>query len=324
LEIADRVPVRTVEGEQSDADDFNSLKEFIARGGKKDEEDERKAKIEKELDVDETLLYYAYQIYIGNGDWPHNNTRIWRYNNPSSINKKGKLDGRWRYLLFDTDFGLGLYGDHTVDILSKCLDEKGDGGLFYGLMKYDEYKQRFTDIMYDLMYNYYTKENTDRIIALRQLEIAPIIGLVSDRQSWDGLVQQMRTFISKRNDEIIKQLERRLDGYTPDNFIEKKASANSGLDYMKNRILVRGTLYDENIHVTEKDGKQYVPVSVFVSLGTNSLDAVRKSIVESSITIKNPETGKSGQYVALSDITGYEQINVTYLEDMNSLVISKK
>ncbi|MDF2685290.1 MAG: xghA1 [Clostridia bacterium] len=325
LEIADKVPIRAVEGEETDVDDFNSLKEFIVKGGNKAEEDKRKEKIENELDVEETLLYYAYQIYIGNGDWPHNNSRIWRYNNPSSINKNGKLDGRWRFLLFDTDFGLGLYGDHTVDLLSKCLDEKGDGGLFYGLMKYEEYKQQFIDIMYDLTDNYFTQENTNRVIALRQFEIAPVIGLISDKLNWDGLVQRMRIFISNRNNEIIKQLENRLGGDMPENFTEKEIKTNNGFisDYMKNRILIRGTLYDKNIYVIEKDGKHYVPVSVFSSLGTGSLDETRKIIIENTITIKNPDTGKSGQYVDLSDVTDFEKLNITYLEDINSLLISK-
>lgn len=57
-------------------------------------------KIESLVDVENYFHYMLAQIYFGNTDWPGNNIKYWR---PS-------LDGgKWRWIIFDTDFGFGLY-----------------------------------------------------------------------------------------------------------------------------------------------------------------------------------------------------------------------
>jgi hypothetical protein len=49
------------------------------------------------LDYQEYLNYMAFQIYIANTDWPGNNLKFW----------KRTGDGKWRWIVFDTDFGFG-------------------------------------------------------------------------------------------------------------------------------------------------------------------------------------------------------------------------
>lgn len=48
------------------------------------------------------------KYFLGNGDWPNNNTKFWRYrrhfNDPSLSNH---LDGRWRWLFYDLDASFG-------------------------------------------------------------------------------------------------------------------------------------------------------------------------------------------------------------------------
>ncbi|TYQ15278.1 UNVERIFIED_CONTAM: Fn3 domain-containing protein [Acetivibrio alkalicellulosi] len=65
------------------------------------------------IDIDNYIDYYVSQIFFDNTDWPGNNNRFWR------VRKDGfdpdspyGHDGRWRWLLFDTDFGFGLYPYH--------------------------------------------------------------------------------------------------------------------------------------------------------------------------------------------------------------------
>ena len=53
------------------------------------------------LDIDNMINYYIAQLYCQNTDWPANNFRIWR---PQTEN------GKFRFPLFDTDFGYGLWG----------------------------------------------------------------------------------------------------------------------------------------------------------------------------------------------------------------------
>lgn len=60
------------------------------------------------MDVDNFTDYYIAQIFIRNTDWPHGNIDFWRYRttyNPDA--PISEQDGRWRWMMFDTDFGFG-------------------------------------------------------------------------------------------------------------------------------------------------------------------------------------------------------------------------
>lgn len=56
------------------------------------------AHIQDWVDIDEFIDYQIAQIYYANTDWPGNNIKYWR---PRTD------DGRWRWLLYDTDYGFG-------------------------------------------------------------------------------------------------------------------------------------------------------------------------------------------------------------------------
>lgn len=67
--------------------------------------------IKTQMDVDNFIDYVVSQIYIANTDWPGANIEYWR---PQTV------DGKWRWILFDTDFGFGLttpiaYTHNTLD-----------------------------------------------------------------------------------------------------------------------------------------------------------------------------------------------------------------
>jgi hypothetical protein len=56
--------------------------------------------LDRNIDVGAFIDYQAAEIYFGNTDWPGNNIKCWRPQLPG---------GKWRWILFDTDFGFGLY-----------------------------------------------------------------------------------------------------------------------------------------------------------------------------------------------------------------------
>jgi len=63
------------------------------------------------IDMDEYIDYLIFEIFIGNHDWPGNNVKIW---------KKRASGSKWRWVVFDTDFGFGLYSsvyDETVPLV---------------------------------------------------------------------------------------------------------------------------------------------------------------------------------------------------------------
>ena len=72
----------------------------------------------KMMDVDEFLNYMISEIYYGNQDWPHNNVKIWKKN----------VGGKWRWLMYDTDFGFSLFDTNLFNhnTLLYALGEKTD------------------------------------------------------------------------------------------------------------------------------------------------------------------------------------------------------
>ena len=77
------------------------------------------ARVEARVDTDNFAAYQILQIFYGNRDWPGNNIKFWR---PKTE------DGRWRWLLYDTDFGIGLYErDPRDNTLAFALNPRGPG-----------------------------------------------------------------------------------------------------------------------------------------------------------------------------------------------------
>ena len=61
------------------------------------------------LDVDSFIDFQQANVFFGNTDWPGNNVRAWR--SVATNRAEGAPvghDARWRYMLYDTDFGFGL------------------------------------------------------------------------------------------------------------------------------------------------------------------------------------------------------------------------
>ncbi len=69
------------------------------------------------IDVDELQSYLALQTFYANTDWPGNNIKFWRPRDAG---------GRWRWMLFGTDFGLGLKQPRDHDTLAFALATDGD------------------------------------------------------------------------------------------------------------------------------------------------------------------------------------------------------
>ncbi len=102
------------------------------------------------MDLDSYIDYQIFEQYIGNTDWPGNNMKIWREKNT----------GRFRWIVYDTDFGFGLYDpgyenycDVTLNMINFALG-KGDAKnwanrssfhveLFENLMKNETFRQKF-------------------------------------------------------------------------------------------------------------------------------------------------------------------------------------
>jgi hypothetical protein len=72
--------------------------------------------ISNQIDIDNFIKYNVAQIYFDNRDWPVNNNKQWRPKN-----------GKWRWMLYDTDFGFGIWNPFAYqnNTLAFALDQNG-------------------------------------------------------------------------------------------------------------------------------------------------------------------------------------------------------
>lgn len=104
------------------------------------------------IDIDNFAQYMAIEYYINNIDWPHNNVKVYRYVNDNGDYQEGSVfDGKYRYLLFDTDYGMGLkfqgwYGcDETSRRLGELSDFNANSLIFSALLQREEFKNLFVN-----------------------------------------------------------------------------------------------------------------------------------------------------------------------------------
>lgn len=127
--------------------------------------------IKSKIDIDNLLDYFATQIYIDNTDWPGNNIKFW----------KPKNNGKWRWILYDTDFGLNLFNPfgHFNNTLAFALEPNGpewpnppwSTELFRGLVSNESFRIKLVNRFADFMNSRYTTENIRNIVSQKTEEL---------------------------------------------------------------------------------------------------------------------------------------------------------
>ncbi len=76
------------------------------------------------FDIESLVQYYAAQLFFCNEDWPQGNMKFWRKRiDKYDPNSPLGHDGRWRWMLYDVDFGMNLYSQshYTTNNLSRIM-----------------------------------------------------------------------------------------------------------------------------------------------------------------------------------------------------------
>ncbi len=77
--------------------------------------------VEERIDLDNFRDYHIANIYFRNTDWPGNNIDFWRKRTDGlQEDVRPGHDGRWRWLLYDTDFGFNLNFDYVTGFVERA------------------------------------------------------------------------------------------------------------------------------------------------------------------------------------------------------------
>ncbi|MEX0685723.1 MAG: CotH kinase family protein [Balneolales bacterium] len=197
------------EVKEGDIHHYNQMIDFLLQNDLSEEAEFNK--VDELMDIDNFLDYYSAQIYYGNPDWPHNNIEFWRLRAPySSTSLKGH-DGRWRWLLFDVDYAMGLY-TNNFNVINRIADNsRWHATIVTNLLDNEQFKNRFINRIADHLNSAFTTNRVVLYIDSLGRALKPEMNEHLQRwnrldsvEEWEANVEKMKEFAHVRPD-IVRQ-----------------------------------------------------------------------------------------------------------------------
>ncbi len=192
-------------GQDSDVADYTSMVNYFRTTDLTVEANYAAA--QTRLDLNNFIDYMAAEIYIGNTDWPVRNIKLWhaRTADPASPTYG---DGRWRWLLYDTDYAFLSASEPTLanvlvkDFLSESVSTKV---IFSSLSRNPAFRKQFSDRMKALLDTTFSSASVAGQITSFYNRVLPEMPAHIDRWhypvslgNWQGSVNGMGTFAAQR------------------------------------------------------------------------------------------------------------------------------
>lgn len=169
----------------------------------------------RRMDIRNFIDYQLANIYAANTDWPGNNIDFWRLRTDGYVaDAPHGHDGRWRWMLYDTDFGFNRY--HPFAIHHNTLELATEAGnddwpnpdwstfLLRTLLGNPDFRNAFITRFSDQLNTALLPSRTGGIIQEMKSAIEPEIYMhlsrwqTHDRAAWDQFIGWMLTFAEHR------------------------------------------------------------------------------------------------------------------------------
>lgn len=207
------------EGDKKLKHNYQEILDYIRENGL--EEDKHYNYIRGVIDIDNYINYVAIQVFYGNSDWPGNNIRYWQ---------DVKNNSKWRWILYDTDFGFGLYDwnggiyNNTIELMmnpngAAWPNPPWSTFLFRSLMKNTQFKEAYQKRFNELLNGRFSEtqllSEIDKMVDLYKPEMEEHINrwniMSGSRDGWLRNITRLKDFARKRgkfiqnkSDEILK------------------------------------------------------------------------------------------------------------------------
>lgn len=166
------------------------------------------ANLEQQMVVEDFTDYVIAEIYARNTDWPVNNIKWWRKRVPYDPTAPRGHDGRWRWLMYDVDFGYGMSGGSSSYTHNTLLHAKNNGDvgiLLRNMWPNINYRHYFVNRYADLINTCFLPSHTISVFdSIKQLYTPEIDEHIerwsshSDVQAWQDSIDIMMTFAEER------------------------------------------------------------------------------------------------------------------------------
>jgi hypothetical protein len=305
--------------EEGNLDFYNQFKAFYSEKG------HSKAEYEEWIDVDEYLTVAAMNLFYGNNDWPGNNTVFWR---PNDDDTESGLPKRWRVIVKDTDFGLGLYGKQNnynmIDLLYHPQNHSSDAWaysepatrLLKNMLENVDIRNLFIDKCCVYMGDFMNGKGTGETIDLIKEEAMEEFVAHRDKYAWswwgsrqdiENKFNNAKSWVEGRPNNFYQHIGSQWNLGTPIALtINKENKSDVALTF--NGVQMSGNIFDgkyfKNRAITlsatvNEEGK--------VVTGWKVTGAVNKEVQGSELTLNMPSS-KIAINPIIGDATGIEDI----------------
>jgi hypothetical protein len=186
--------------------------------------------VRRRMDVWNFADYCVANIIAGNSDWPQKNVRTWRYHTDVfDESTSTPLDGRWRWLMFDTERGFGLRVLSTPDF--NTLGWSIDANIYSDeatlilrkLVENEDFRSYFINSLATYINTTFSRDRMlaviDSIAGVMQPEMPEHIarwGEPATMEIWKGHLDVMREFARERINHVYAHTVAQFDlpGYT--------------------------------------------------------------------------------------------------------------
>ena len=152
------------EGDEAGYEDFKALDTWLEETDFSN--DANYTALCDRVDMQSFLDYISADIYYNNTDWGGNNMALWRAMKTDTSNPYA--DGKWRFILFDTEYSVNLYGTQKPDSDtfaylrdSKCFL----GTLYRAALQHPQFRKELALTFMDMANENFNNERVQQMIS---------------------------------------------------------------------------------------------------------------------------------------------------------------
>ncbi|HPC57802.1 MAG TPA: CotH kinase family protein, partial [Kiritimatiellia bacterium] len=194
------------------------------------------AAVADRLDLGSFMDFFQANIFFGNTDWPGNNLRAWRsVETNRTEDAPAFLDGRWRYMLYDADFGFGLdfiyvpgfdeFAQHDTLAFAASPDQTANANhpdatlIFRRLLENDGFRRDFVTRFCDQLNTAYSRAHVTNRWAQWVEILAPEMPEHAARwrqpTNWSYECDRIRSYGEQRTDAVWDHIQDYFDLAAP-------------------------------------------------------------------------------------------------------------
>jgi len=202
-----------VQGPAGGSRHYKDMLDYVRHNSMTDERNYRH--VQTLMDTDNYIDYMATQIWAANTDWPYNNIRFWRIEAPEEeYSAMPGHDGRWRWLLYDLDYGLGLAEEASHNSLQRVA-RGGDWSsvLFSTLLRNAEFQKDFINRCADHLNYTFAPDRVGKVLTRMYETYRPEMEehlsrwpYISSVRAWEGHVDELRQWLTDRPAHMRKHI----------------------------------------------------------------------------------------------------------------------